>query len=70
MATSGASFGEGTGSIALNNVQCVGTEDRLADCPTGSPTSCDHSRDAGVRCHPQTGNEIHIIGVGSRGQFT
>ena len=55
MATISASFfGQGTGSIALSNVACAGSEARLIDCSSGS-ISCSHSEDAGVRCLSQTG---------------
>ena len=56
VATTHASFfGQGTGPINLVNVNCVGTESRLIDCPRGSQTLCSHSEDAGVRCSAQTG---------------
>ncbi len=47
-------FGEGTGAILLDDVECIGTEQRLVDCPhpgIGVLNSlCDHSDDAGVIC--------------------
>ena len=47
-------FGQGTGPIALSYLQCVGTEPRLIDCPSGM-VSCSQDRDVGVRCQTQTG---------------
>ena len=47
-----AHFGQGNGTIAIENVACVGTETSLLAC-TSSPifgTTCSHSEDAGVAC--------------------
>ena len=44
-------FPSGTGQIWLDDVQCLGTEARLIDCPA-SPLgihNCGHSEDVGVR---------------------
>ena len=51
-ALSGASFGQGTGRIWLNNVQCSGSERMLMNCTASSTgiNSCTHAQDAGVRC--------------------
>ena len=51
-----AGFGQGTGSIWLDQVACVGTEGRLADCPANpiGTHDCSHFEDAGVRCQPVT----------------
>lgn len=44
-------FGAGLGPIHLDDVFCVGFEDRLIDCPYDSNTAdCLHFEDAGVRC--------------------
>ena len=48
-----ASFGEGTGRIWLDNVQCSGNERQLRNCTTNTSfgvNSCSHAQDAGVRC--------------------
>ncbi|XP_041476225.1 deleted in malignant brain tumors 1 protein-like [Lytechinus variegatus] len=47
-----ARFGQGSGHVLLDYVNCEGTEDNLADCahPGIERYSCSHSRDAGVIC--------------------
>ena len=51
-AVSRAGFGQGTGPIVLNQVQCSGTEGQLVNCPANASgvRDCLHSNDAGVRC--------------------
>ena len=51
-ATSSASFGQGTGTIWLDNVQCRGNETRIENCPNSGwgEHNCVHSEDAGVVC--------------------
>ncbi|NWZ60001.1 DMBT1 protein, partial [Haliaeetus albicilla] len=47
-----AHFGQGSGRIWLDNVNCTGREAALSECqtrPWGS-NSCDHQKDAGVVC--------------------
>ncbi len=45
-------FTNGAGQIWLDDVQCVGTETRLIDCPALplGQHNCVHAEDAGVRC--------------------
>lgn len=47
-----ALFGEGTGPVWLNNVDCSGNESSLSVCPSGGfgDQSCAHSQDAGAIC--------------------
>jgi deleted-in-malignant-brain-tumors protein 1 len=56
--------------IWLDNVECVGTETRLIDCPAsplGNTGTCTHSQDAGVRCVPApTCNQGSIRLIGAR----
>jgi deleted-in-malignant-brain-tumors protein 1 len=47
-----ALFGEGSGSIFLDDVRCFGNESRLVECPA-SPIgvhNCVHGEDASVQC--------------------
>ena len=49
-----AEFGEGSGMIYLEGIECAGDEGTLLDCPMEVElgfSSCDHSRDAGIRCY-------------------
>ena len=45
-----AYFGQGSGTILLDNVQCNGTESYLTNCTHITNHNCGHSEDAGVRC--------------------
>ena len=47
-----AAFGRGNGTILMDNVECVGTEQSLAQCKFNGWTisNCDHGEDASVIC--------------------
>ena len=49
-ARSRAFFGQGTGPIQYDNVQCSGSEVRLENCTKLTVHNCAHSEDAGVTC--------------------
>ena len=68
-----ATFGQGMGPIWLDNVNCDGTELRLADCTARAigTHNCQHSEDAGVRCGSGSfGNQLYNFALysGSLGQ--
>ena len=51
-AYTGAAYGPGTGPVALSNVQCDGSNDKLLECQSDKilSSSCAHNQDAGVGC--------------------
>ena len=52
IARSNAYFGQGSGSILLDDVQCIGNEGSIFSCSHKSIGlhNCGHSEDAGVVC--------------------
>ena len=58
IAQTNAFFGQGTGTILLDDVNCVGTEPQLVDCPNRGfgIHNCGHSEDAGVTCQAAISN--------------
>ena len=49
----GAHFGQGSGSILKDHVDCSGQESSLLECPSRAGslcTGCTHANDAGVTC--------------------
>lgn len=47
-------YGRGSGDILLDDLDCIGTEDSLLECPANVRNmdnhDCTHFEDAGVRC--------------------
>ena len=47
----GAYFGQGTGTVLLNRLECNGTETNIGHCNKNPlPDNCTHSTDAGLMC--------------------
>ena len=70
-----AEFGQGNGSILLDDVSCRGYEDSITDCHYHGighrRHSCDdHSKDAGVECGNIHTKLIILNGVGWRLRFS
>lgn len=64
-AIGGAFFGEGTGRVWLDNINCNGTEDDIFKCKsTGwGATNCGHSKDVSIICGKYLClNSKHVIG--------
>lgn len=61
-----AAFGQGTGRIVLDDVQCFGHENSIFDChrsPVGVH-NCGHSEDVGVSCQCAYG-DVRLVGGSS-----
>ena len=57
-ARSRAFYGEGSGTIWLDNVNCVGTEFTIGNCSHNGwgVEDCSHGDDASVNCSASNGN--------------
>ncbi|XP_029608708.1 neurotrypsin-like [Salmo trutta] len=62
-----AHFGQGSGPIFLDRLQCTGNELSLEECPHNNwqQHNCDHMEDAGVSCNPYTDGVVRLVGSDS-----
>ena len=62
-----AHYGQGTGPILYDNVQCSGSEHALEQCTRLSIDNCQHYEDAGVSCQArgrnQTGSGTNNVNI-------
>ncbi|NWR54612.1 NETR protein, partial [Bucorvus abyssinicus] len=61
-ALSWAHYGQGSGPILLDEVDCSGNELSLDQCKKSDwgQQNCDHIEDAGVSCDPFTGTDLQL----------
>ena len=71
LSSTGSSFGEGNGSIWMDDVECSGDEARLEDCTFSGwgVNNCDHTKDSGVICSkmpptPACGLSVCLVNCG------
>ncbi|XP_071495979.1 uncharacterized protein, partial [Diadema antillarum] len=71
-ASGGASFGQGQGSIILDDVECTGNETNILDCQNRGLFShnCGHSEDAGATCSPigEEERKVRLVGGANESQ--
>uniref|UniRef100_A0A4W5QLF2 Soluble scavenger receptor cysteine-rich domain-containing protein SSC5D n=1 Tax=Hucho hucho TaxID=62062 RepID=A0A4W5QLF2_9TELE len=62
-AVTGGTYGEGSGSIWLDDMDCKGTEKSLSSCPFKgwALTDCSHKEDAGVVYTDLTSDTAHFL---------
>ena len=56
----GRPFGQGSGHIWVDNLNCNGAENSMWECPYDLPSSDSHSEDSGLQCFDTT-SELQLI---------
>ena len=59
----GAAFGQGNGSIMLDDLNCNGQETAISECPSNGwfKNNCRLNKYAGVRCSEYTFNIAYVV---------
>uniref|UniRef100_K1PJG4 Deleted in malignant brain tumors 1 protein n=1 Tax=Magallana gigas TaxID=29159 RepID=K1PJG4_MAGGI len=59
-----ARYGQGSGRIWMDNVQCVGSEARIEECHHfgWGLHNCGHSEDLSIECLPSISNNVRLVG--------
>ncbi|XP_053306328.1 neurotrypsin-like [Spea bombifrons] len=65
-----AHYGQGSGPILLDEVECLGNEQSLDLCQKNEweHHNCDHIEDAGVSCDPYTDGSVRLSGGRNAGE--
>ena len=61
VAFSNAQYGQGTGAIVADDVQCIGSEDNLQSCSFITNHNCGHGEDAGVSCQGEADHDSILL---------
>ena len=56
-----AYFGQGTGSVIMDDVACFGNESSLFNCSHMLYSSCSHYWDVGIRCDSKLVQYVYTI---------
>uniref|UniRef100_K1R131 Deleted in malignant brain tumors 1 protein n=1 Tax=Magallana gigas TaxID=29159 RepID=K1R131_MAGGI len=67
----GAVFGRGSGTIWVDNVNCIGSESKIDECshsPWGS-NNCNHGDDISINCLPIRSNDTAVRLVGGTTEY-
>ena len=60
LALGDAYYGEGSGPVYIDTIDCRGNESNLTDCTYTTSSTCSHSQDAGVQCRAERKNDTHL----------
>ncbi|XP_011677589.2 sushi, von Willebrand factor type A, EGF and pentraxin domain-containing protein 1 [Strongylocentrotus purpuratus] len=64
----GSTYGEGSGRILMDDVECTGTETTLISCQYSTTHNCRHAEDVGIICNQPEGaqtDDVRLVGGSS-----